>query len=579
MSFADRFQTGGRQQVAGSLHPRPAPSCRSRNDPSGCHFFHGRLPTSSTLLLDRTRRMSSRVIRRLLDPEGSDLLKRNQPDFVVHFRSDVAALLCLPAFQSTTPTGLTACCPISSRRRSVQLGQPACRSTPVAISLRCSHHRSPARRSTPCKPRTQSNRPSGRHSNARVTISDLSDADLLVRPSRGQPHRLAGLGHLIESEPGLIHAECPTPPTPCCRPDSPNSTRKERPRSDTGFVPRRNTWNGREMRRRRRRRWTSSATPTWTGRVTGRMAHSHRGWSDLFLMVANHTMMHAGQFTVVRAEARQAGFVFEAIFASCGGRWGCAIAAGATSPATSVRTTRQRVVQHRHHLALRQRLRRNQYRRPERRRYLVTCLATSSTSIERDDLLACWAMHPECLVKRRSTGPRSLEGAQTMEYRQLGGSGFKVPALSLGTGTFGGGNEFFKAWGASDVAEATRLVDICLDAGLDHVRLGRHLLAAAWPRRSSGRRSRAAATRCSSPPRAPSASGQGPNDVGSSRYHLIARGRGEPAAARHRLHRPLSAARLRRADAGRGGAAARSTTWCAPARSATSAARTSPAGT
>ena len=53
-----------------------------------------------------------------------------------------------------------------------------------------------------------------------------------------------------------------------------------------------------------------------------------------------------------------------------------------------------------------------------------------------------------------------------MEYRQLGGSGFKVPVLSLGTGTFGGGDEFFKAWGASDVAEATRLVDICLDAGL-----------------------------------------------------------------------------------------------------------------
>ena len=44
-----------------------------------------------------------------------------------------------------------------------------------------------------------------------------------------------------------------------------------------------------------------------------------------------------------------------------------------------------------------------------------------------------------------------------MEYRQLGGSGFKVPVLSLGTGTFGGGNEFFKAWGTSDVAEATGL--------------------------------------------------------------------------------------------------------------------------
>jgi aryl-alcohol dehydrogenase-like predicted oxidoreductase len=54
-----------------------------------------------------------------------------------------------------------------------------------------------------------------------------------------------------------------------------------------------------------------------------------------------------------------------------------------------------------------------------------------------------------------------------MEYRQLGGSGLKVPVLSLGTGTFGGTTEFFKAWGATDVKEATRLVDICLDGGLN----------------------------------------------------------------------------------------------------------------
>jgi hypothetical protein len=49
-----------------------------------------------------------------------------------------------------------------------------------------------------------------------------------------------------------------------------------------------------------------------------------------------------------------------------------------------------------------------------------------------------------------------------MEFRLLGGSGFKVPALSLGSGTFGGGNDFFRAWGDIDVKGAVRLVDICL---------------------------------------------------------------------------------------------------------------------
>lgn len=54
-----------------------------------------------------------------------------------------------------------------------------------------------------------------------------------------------------------------------------------------------------------------------------------------------------------------------------------------------------------------------------------------------------------------------------MEYRQLGGSGLRVPVLSFGTATFGGGNEFFKAWGSTQVDEATRLVNLCMDAGVN----------------------------------------------------------------------------------------------------------------
>jgi aryl-alcohol dehydrogenase-like predicted oxidoreductase len=106
-----------------------------------------------------------------------------------------------------------------------------------------------------------------------------------------------------------------------------------------------------------------------------------------------------------------------------------------------------------------------------------------------------------------------------MEYRQLGGSGFKVPALSLGTGTFGGGNEFFKSWGASDVAEATRLVDVCLEAGLTMFDsadvysngMAEEILGQAI----KGRRNQLLIST-----KGTFRTGPGPNDLGSSRFHL-----------------------------------------------------------
>jgi aryl-alcohol dehydrogenase-like predicted oxidoreductase len=107
-----------------------------------------------------------------------------------------------------------------------------------------------------------------------------------------------------------------------------------------------------------------------------------------------------------------------------------------------------------------------------------------------------------------------------MEYRQLGGSGLKVPVLSFGTGTFGGKGELFKAWGASDVAEATRLIDVCLEAGLtmfdtaDVYSKGaaEEILGAAI----KGRRDRVLVST-----KATFRMGDGPNEVGSSRHHLI----------------------------------------------------------
>jgi aryl-alcohol dehydrogenase-like predicted oxidoreductase len=109
-----------------------------------------------------------------------------------------------------------------------------------------------------------------------------------------------------------------------------------------------------------------------------------------------------------------------------------------------------------------------------------------------------------------------------MEFRQLGKSGLKVPVLSYGTGTFGGGTEFFKAWGSSDVAEATRLVDVCMDAGVnlfdtaDVYSDGQSetILGKAISRRRDKVLISTKATFRQS-------ASKDPNDVGSSRHHLI----------------------------------------------------------
>lgn len=107
-----------------------------------------------------------------------------------------------------------------------------------------------------------------------------------------------------------------------------------------------------------------------------------------------------------------------------------------------------------------------------------------------------------------------------MEFRQLGYSGLKVPVLSFGAGTFGGGNEFFQAWGNTDVAEATRLVDICLEAGVNFFDtadiysngLSEEILGKAIGKR---RDQVLISTKATFP------MSNGPNDVGSSRYHLV----------------------------------------------------------
>jgi aryl-alcohol dehydrogenase-like predicted oxidoreductase len=107
-----------------------------------------------------------------------------------------------------------------------------------------------------------------------------------------------------------------------------------------------------------------------------------------------------------------------------------------------------------------------------------------------------------------------------MEYRCLGGSGLKVPALMLGTATFGGGTDFFRKWGATDVAEATSLVDAALEMGCNMFDTAdgysRGLSEEILGKAVEGRRDKVMlATKVGMP------MGEGPNDVGTSRERII----------------------------------------------------------
>lgn len=107
-----------------------------------------------------------------------------------------------------------------------------------------------------------------------------------------------------------------------------------------------------------------------------------------------------------------------------------------------------------------------------------------------------------------------------MEYRQLGKSGLRVPVLSFGTATFGGSNDFFKAWGSTQVDEAARMVNLCLEAGVNlfdtsnvysngaaEEILGKAIVGL--------REQVLISTKATFP------MGDGANDYGSSRFHLV----------------------------------------------------------
>lgn len=108
-----------------------------------------------------------------------------------------------------------------------------------------------------------------------------------------------------------------------------------------------------------------------------------------------------------------------------------------------------------------------------------------------------------------------------MEYRQLGASGLHVPVLSFGTATFGGGNDFFKAWGSTEAEEAKRLIDICLEAGVNFFDtadiysdgLAEEVLGKAIAGKQRDKLILSTKSTFTF--------GEGPNNQGSSRFHIL----------------------------------------------------------
>jgi aryl-alcohol dehydrogenase-like predicted oxidoreductase len=106
-----------------------------------------------------------------------------------------------------------------------------------------------------------------------------------------------------------------------------------------------------------------------------------------------------------------------------------------------------------------------------------------------------------------------------MDYRQLGHSGLRVSSLTLGTMTFGGRDKFANV-GTTDVEGATRQIDMCLDAGVNLIDTA-DVYSGGLSEEIVGRALRGRRDRVLLATKARMPMGEGPNDAGLSRHHII----------------------------------------------------------
>ena len=116
-------------------------------------------------------------------------------------------------------------------------------------------------------------------------------------------------------------------------------------------------------------------------------------------------------------------------------------------------------------------------------------------------------------------GRQHGEGWLTMEYRQLGRSGLRVSALTLGTMTFGGRGGF-SAVGATDVDGARRQVDMCVDAGVNLIDTA-DVYSGGLAEEITGEVLKGRRDSLLLSTKVRMTMGVGPNDAGLSRQHII----------------------------------------------------------
>jgi len=131
-------------------------------------------------------------------------------------------------------------------------------------------------------------------------LADLSDADLLVRPVPNANHIAWQLGHMIKSEPELIHMEL----ADAAYPKLPAGFEEQHSKESAAVDPPKGFRTKAEYLALAKE--IRAATLALLDKVdvsrasTGKMAKWAPTLADLFLMLSTHTMMHVGQFTVVR---------------------------------------------------------------------------------------------------------------------------------------------------------------------------------------------------------------------------------------------------------------------------------------